>query len=285
MGPLADFNLGQLLIDFLRLYGRDFNYFVTGISVRNDGHYFHKFDKGWLDMNRPYLLAVEDPQDEENDVGKNSFKILIVRRAFEYGFTRLYRHPINLEHQYTPTPLSRVLLNDPKLVIYREFVSQLHPVKEQKWTTKSRTKPRNGNGHSRPQEWRVAQKDVQQPPTKPQQVQPRTERAPPVQTTEPEAQEHKPLAILVNVPTSGQTQRQVYYPQQTSTTATPPIPVVDIDASTAEQPPKNQTRTGTGRYAHHHPDPASDPQLRGKTSEKPKPYKRGRGFRKRKQRD
>jgi non-canonical poly(A) RNA polymerase PAPD5/7 len=36
------YNLGTLLLEFLELYGLDFNYYTTGISVRYDGFYFPK---------------------------------------------------------------------------------------------------------------------------------------------------------------------------------------------------------------------------------------------------
>lgn len=36
-------NLGALLLEFLNLYGTCFNYYMTGISVREDGSYFPKF--------------------------------------------------------------------------------------------------------------------------------------------------------------------------------------------------------------------------------------------------
>lgn len=36
-------NLGALLLEFFNLYGTSFNYYMTGISVREDGSYFPKF--------------------------------------------------------------------------------------------------------------------------------------------------------------------------------------------------------------------------------------------------
>lgn len=51
------------LVGFLRLYGQDFNYEEVGVSVRGDGAYFRKKQRGWFDPDRPYLPAVEDPDD------------------------------------------------------------------------------------------------------------------------------------------------------------------------------------------------------------------------------
>jgi non-canonical poly(A) RNA polymerase PAPD5/7 len=39
---LGVYNLGSLLLEFLELYGIEFNYFTTGISVRYDGFFFPK---------------------------------------------------------------------------------------------------------------------------------------------------------------------------------------------------------------------------------------------------
>lgn len=41
-GKSLDDNLGVLLIEFFELYGNNFNYFNTGISVRDGGSYFSK---------------------------------------------------------------------------------------------------------------------------------------------------------------------------------------------------------------------------------------------------
>lgn len=78
-------NLGQLLLGFFTLYGRDFNYSELGISVRNGGSYFYKEDRSWYDGGRPFLIAMENPNEPSLDIGKNSYEIRTVKRAFEYA--------------------------------------------------------------------------------------------------------------------------------------------------------------------------------------------------------
>uniref|UniRef100_A0AAV1T4G6 polynucleotide adenylyltransferase n=1 Tax=Peronospora matthiolae TaxID=2874970 RepID=A0AAV1T4G6_9STRA len=78
-------NLGQLLVGFFTLYGRDFNYTDLGISVRNGGSYFYKEDRYWCDAGRPFLIAMENPNEPSLDVGKNSFEIRTVQRSFDYA--------------------------------------------------------------------------------------------------------------------------------------------------------------------------------------------------------
>eukprot|EP00629_Pelagomonadales_sp_RCC1024_P011862 CAMPEP_0119281306 /NCGR_PEP_ID=MMETSP1329-20130426/24458_1 /TAXON_ID=114041 /ORGANISM="Genus nov. species nov., Strain RCC1024" /LENGTH=391 /DNA_ID=CAMNT_0007281915 /DNA_START=104 /DNA_END=1275 /DNA_ORIENTATION=+ len=82
-------NLGALLLEFLELYGRDFNYQTTGISVRHHGAYFPKQARGWGRPDRPWLLAIENPDDVSHDVGRNSYAVNRVRQAFDHAHRRI----------------------------------------------------------------------------------------------------------------------------------------------------------------------------------------------------
>lgn len=89
-------NLGSLLLEFFELYGLDFNYVTTGISVRSDGSYFPKGAKNrkeyfWQPA-RPYSLALENPFEPEMDVGKASFRMQLVQKSFEVAFRVLLSH-------------------------------------------------------------------------------------------------------------------------------------------------------------------------------------------------
>ena len=89
-------NLGALLLEFFELYGIDFNYVTTGISIRNDGSYFPKGAKNrrehfWQPA-RPFSLALENPFETDMDVGKSSFRIQLVQRSFEVAFRVLLSH-------------------------------------------------------------------------------------------------------------------------------------------------------------------------------------------------
>jgi non-canonical poly(A) RNA polymerase PAPD5/7 len=87
-GRLDD-NLGALLLDFLRLYGRALANTHVGVSCRRGGGFFAKRDRGFHNAERPYLLAVEDPADAANDLGKNSYNVSRVRMAFDYAYCQL----------------------------------------------------------------------------------------------------------------------------------------------------------------------------------------------------
>lgn len=48
-------NLGVLLIEFLELYGRKFNYVKTGIRVKDGGTYISKEEVKYIYMIVPYI--------------------------------------------------------------------------------------------------------------------------------------------------------------------------------------------------------------------------------------
>ncbi|PLW17420.1 hypothetical protein PCANC_14647 [Puccinia coronata f. sp. avenae] len=92
-------NLGVLLLEFFELYGKNFNFDQTGISVRRGGYYFSKAHRGWQRERQPYLLSIEDPADESNDIAGGSHNILSVRTVFSGAFdllsaTLYHRHSI-----------------------------------------------------------------------------------------------------------------------------------------------------------------------------------------------
>ena len=82
-------NLGALLLDFLRLYGRALANTLVGVSCRRGGGFFAKRDRGFYNAERPALFAVEDPNDASNDLGKNSYNVARARMAFDYAYCQL----------------------------------------------------------------------------------------------------------------------------------------------------------------------------------------------------
>ena len=89
-------NLGSMLLGFFELYGVDFNYYTTGISVRSDGFYFPKAAKGkrqyFCYENRPFSLALENPFEITADVGKASFRMQLIAKSFEVAMRVLLSH-------------------------------------------------------------------------------------------------------------------------------------------------------------------------------------------------
>jgi non-canonical poly(A) RNA polymerase PAPD5/7 len=86
-------NLGALIVEFFEFYSTDFNFILTGMSVRFDGFFFPKgaVDRKkdfWMPQ-RPFSIAMENPLEPTHDAGTPSFRIGAVQRAFEVAFKTL----------------------------------------------------------------------------------------------------------------------------------------------------------------------------------------------------
>ncbi|MGK3735835.1 MAG: non-canonical poly(A) RNA polymerase PAPD5/7 [Bacillariaceae sp.] len=90
------YNLGALLVEFFEFYSTDFNFILTGISVRFDGFFFPKGasdrKKNFWQPQRPFSVAMENPLDPTFDVGSASFRIDLVQRSFDVAFKVLLCH-------------------------------------------------------------------------------------------------------------------------------------------------------------------------------------------------
>jgi len=87
--PEGGLDLGQLLRGFFRFFGFDFDYENNGISVLDGGSIFSKRERGWYYPDKPFLLALEDPCDRENDVGRLAFNIPTVSLLFRHAYDQL----------------------------------------------------------------------------------------------------------------------------------------------------------------------------------------------------
>ena len=72
----------------------------------------------YYNSEKPFLLALEDPHDPDNNVGRGSYQILTVRLAFAHAFRILHSDKVDV----APTPLSRILNIDETMVKYRQYV-------------------------------------------------------------------------------------------------------------------------------------------------------------------
>ena len=88
-GQILEGCLGQLLLDFFRFYGIELNQKEVGISTSSGGTFYHKETEGLLLHNRPFLLSCRDPQDDGNDLCRNSYNWPQIRQAFAYAYQLL----------------------------------------------------------------------------------------------------------------------------------------------------------------------------------------------------
>lgn len=83
----AQHDFGWLLLRFFAFYGREFPYARAGISVLEGGRYLRKEDVPVV-MPRGHRradLCIQDPLCPTNDLGRSSFRIWDVRRAFQHA--------------------------------------------------------------------------------------------------------------------------------------------------------------------------------------------------------
>lgn len=66
--------LSQKILRFLYFYGYTLNSDTIGLSVMNGGSFFNKEDHDFYDEKRSFLLSIENPFDNELDVGKGSYR-------------------------------------------------------------------------------------------------------------------------------------------------------------------------------------------------------------------
>jgi DNA polymerase sigma len=82
-------NLGVMFMEFLELYGRNFNYDQVGITLASQGCYYDKKVMDRFNAQKPFLLSLMDPQDDTNDVGKNTYNLPSVRSSMSHAFNLL----------------------------------------------------------------------------------------------------------------------------------------------------------------------------------------------------
>lgn len=122
-------NLGVLLIEFYELYGRHFNYTTTGIKISDGGSYVSKDEirlKGIMTMGTGLgSLSIQDPYLPENDVGKSSYGIPVVKTAFEQAYLTLTKLvlPGGINYTNGESILSHVVRVSDEVITFRNWVA------------------------------------------------------------------------------------------------------------------------------------------------------------------
>ncbi|XP_011865835.1 PREDICTED: non-canonical poly(A) RNA polymerase PAPD5-like [Vollenhovia emeryi] len=127
-------NLGVLLIEFLELYGRKFNYVKTGIRVKDGGIYISKeeIQRDMIDGHRPSLLCIEDPLTPGNDIGRSSYGALYVKNAFNWAYCILSQtvNPSNIliNDASKVSILGRIIRVTDEVIEYRKWIKDTFPL-------------------------------------------------------------------------------------------------------------------------------------------------------------
>ncbi|KAH8418870.1 hypothetical protein KR222_007905, partial [Zaprionus bogoriensis] len=77
-------NLGVLLLEFFELYGLRYNYAEIAISIRQGGSYERQ-----QFATKPSPLCIDDPLQPGSDVGRRSYSIVAIKRAFQWAYRTL----------------------------------------------------------------------------------------------------------------------------------------------------------------------------------------------------
>ncbi|KAG7957219.1 hypothetical protein I3843_11G163900 [Carya illinoinensis] len=109
-------NLGVLLVRFFYFYGCQLNTTDVGVSCKEAGTFFSKRLKGFTTNGRPFLIAIEDPQAPENDIGKNSFNYIQIRSAFAMAFSTLTNPKVIMGLGPNRSILGTIIRPDPVLL-------------------------------------------------------------------------------------------------------------------------------------------------------------------------
>ncbi|XAR68338.1 Polynucleotide adenylyltransferase [Bertholletia excelsa] len=109
-------NLGVLLVKFFELFGCKLNTSDVGISCSGEGTFFSKTNKGFSVKGKPFLIAIEDPQAPENDIGKNSFSYFQVKSAFAMAYSTLTNAKAILSLGPNRSILGTIIRPDPVLL-------------------------------------------------------------------------------------------------------------------------------------------------------------------------
>ncbi|XP_033626501.1 terminal nucleotidyltransferase 4A-like [Asterias rubens] len=119
-------NLGVQLIEFFELYGVNFNYFKTGISVMDGGRYFSKEDarEKMAQGYRTSLLCIEDPLNPGTDICKSSYGFMEVRKAFGYAYSVLKQGLLTRldQENYIDSILGRIVRVTDEVIEYRQWI-------------------------------------------------------------------------------------------------------------------------------------------------------------------
>lgn len=94
----VDDNLGVLLIEFFELYGKSFNYYDVALCMSGDMRYKRKSYNSHLQGQNPFSLAIEDPNDNTNNLSRGTFNIRGIKKAFIGGYEVLTSRCYELEY-------------------------------------------------------------------------------------------------------------------------------------------------------------------------------------------
>lgn len=109
--PKMKANLGTQIQQFFQFYGEMWNSCLTGIQIRDGGMYYDKFERFGSAPFETLRFSIEDPNDVNNEIARNSFGILKIRTAFQNASRSLLRW-MRDDASTSPTPLGALIFTE-----------------------------------------------------------------------------------------------------------------------------------------------------------------------------
>ena len=116
-------NLGVVLIEFFDLYGHLFNLCCTGIAVHKNGVYYEKIERYNTMWDETFRFSLEDPNEFDNEIGRNSRESEVLRNVFIDCFELLSTWNRN-DATHCVTPLCRIISMEEGFEERRKSVKQ-----------------------------------------------------------------------------------------------------------------------------------------------------------------
>lgn len=82
-------SLTDIVLGFLKFYGQEFNFFLTGIDVANEGRLFSRYVENCMSYDSPVSMHIIDPLNPSNILGDNAFKIREIKDIFANVYRKL----------------------------------------------------------------------------------------------------------------------------------------------------------------------------------------------------
>lgn len=118
-----DANVGELLLNFLDVYGRRFDYEHFGISIRNGGS---EKPRTLLPCQQQQVFCIEDPINIELNACTNAKRAFEVKQAFYDAYinlsTAIYSHQNNTNDCTQRSTLRSIIYMPDEFVNYRKWV-------------------------------------------------------------------------------------------------------------------------------------------------------------------
>ncbi|QPG73480.1 hypothetical protein FOA43_000791 [Brettanomyces nanus] len=107
-------NLGVLLIEFFELYGFNFGYDEIAIAFKHktQASYISKRSNPNLLSNNPFSLAIQDPQDPDNNISRGTFNLRDIKRSFGGAYEMLVNKCYEMNQATYKQRLGQSILGD-----------------------------------------------------------------------------------------------------------------------------------------------------------------------------